>query len=637
MRRWLGFAPGHERALPSLAPDLGSLEASLAAAGAAFDASAPAKVIPALDQGLEQVRRTRSRVGNSRLSEEAKAELADRLTDKEGQLEAALALAQRFAFEVTVDDGQVVPGQTFTVTARAWNQGTSDAVVESLALSVPPGWTVERKGGEERQVLVTGASLNARYAVTVATNARWSQPYWKRNPAHDRYDLEVPGDETLPWSPPEVAATLRYTASSVATTVRRAAVFRYPGPFVGGEKQHFVQVVPALSVRMSPDIAVVPVASPRPQKEFRVLVTNNRKDAATATAVLAAPPGWSVAPREATLRFRYEGEEMAARFFVTPPATLAEGETALQAVVTLEGREFRDGVAVVAYDHIQRRHLVRPAAARVLALDVRTAPAIRIGYVMGPGDAVADAIRQLGAPVTLLTADDLAYANLSEYSTIVIGIRAYETRSDLRSYHPRLMNYVEAGPGRLQLAQPAAPARPRVRGRRRRQPFRSLPRVGHPEPHHGRERAPEAPRARSPALHRSEPHRPARLGGLGAGARDPVPGRPRPALRGAPRGKRPLPEEPRRAEGNPRGGEGGPRHLDLCGPRALPTAPRGNAGSLPPARQPGQPEPEFIESGGCCLASTGRMARIASLGPSLIHDGEPLIPWSRGRANPGPT
>src|SRR6266481_515045 len=165
----------------------------------------------------------------------------------------------------------------------------------------------------------------------------------------------------------------------------------------------------------------------------------------TATAVLAAPPGWSVAPREATLRFRYEGEEMAARFFVTPPATLAEGETALQAVVTLEGREFRDGVAVVAYDHIQRRHLVRPAAARVLALDVRTAPAIRIGYVMGPGDAVADAIRQLGAPVTLLTADDLAYANLSEYSTIVIGIRAYETRSDLRSYHPRLMNYVEAG------------------------------------------------------------------------------------------------------------------------------------------------------------------------------------------------
>ena len=445
VRRWLGFAPDHEKALPSLAPDLRSLEASLAAAGAAFEASAPAKVIPALDQSLEQVRRTRSRVANSRLSDDAKAELADRLTEKEAQLEAALALAQRFAFEVTVDDGQVVPGQTFTVTARVWNQGTSAAAVESLTLSAPPGWTVERKGGEERQVIVPGASLDARYSVTVGAAARFSQPYWKRNPARDRYDLEVPGDETLPWSPPEVAATLRYAASSVATTVRRPAVFRYPGPFVGGEKQHLVQVVPALSVRVSPDIAIVPVAGPRPQKEFRVLVANNRRDAGTATARLTAPAGWSVAPREATLRFRYEGEEIAARFFVTAPASVAEGETALQAVVTLEGREFRDGVQVVAYDHIQRRHLVRPAAARVLALDVRTAPAIRIGYVMGPGDAVADAIRQLGVPVTLLTADDLAYANLSEYSTIVIGIRAYETRSDLRSYHPRLMTYIEAG------------------------------------------------------------------------------------------------------------------------------------------------------------------------------------------------
>jgi LmbE family N-acetylglucosaminyl deacetylase len=445
VRRWLGFAPGHETAVPTLAPELRSLEASLAAAVAAFDPSAPGKVVPALDQSLEQVRRTRYRVGSGQLSDDAKAELADRLSDKEAQLEAALALAQGFAFEVTVDDGQVVPGQTFTATTRVWNEGASAAVVESLALSAPPGWTIERKGGEERQVLAPGARLDARYSVTVSADARYSQPYWKRNPKRDRYDLEVPSDESLPWSPPEVTATLRYTALSVATTVRRPAVFRYPGPFVGGEKQSVVQVVPALAVKVSPDIAVVPAAGPRPQKEFRVLVANNRRDAATATAQLLAPAGWSVTPREAPLRFRYEGEEIAARFFVTPPAGVAEGETALQAVVTLEGREFRDGVQVVAYDHIQRRHIIRPAATRLLVLDVRLAPAIKVGYVMGPGDAVADAIRQLGVPVALLSPDDLAYANLSEYSTIVIGTRAYETRNDLRSYHPRLMAYVEAG------------------------------------------------------------------------------------------------------------------------------------------------------------------------------------------------
>ena len=64
---------------------------------------------------------------------------------------------------------------------------------------------------------------------------------------------------------------------------------------------------------------------------------------------------------------------------------------------------------------------------------------------MGSGDALAEAIRQLGVPVTLLTADDLLFSDLGRYTTIVTGIRAYETRPDLRSAHGRLMRWVEAG------------------------------------------------------------------------------------------------------------------------------------------------------------------------------------------------
>ena len=64
---------------------------------------------------------------------------------------------------------------------------------------------------------------------------------------------------------------------------------------------------------------------------------------------------------------------------------------------------------------------------------------------MGSGDALADAIRQMGVPLTLLTADDLLFGDLSRFSTIVTGIRAYETRPDLRSSHGRLLRWVEAG------------------------------------------------------------------------------------------------------------------------------------------------------------------------------------------------
>jgi hypothetical protein len=81
----------------------------------------------------------------------------------------------------------------------------------------------------------------------------------------------------------------------------------------------------------------------------------------------------------------------------------------------------------------------------VVGLAVTVPAGISVGYVDGAGDEVDSAIRQLGVPVTYLTADDLAFGDLSRFTTIVTGIRAYQTRPDLRSYHDRLMRYVEAG------------------------------------------------------------------------------------------------------------------------------------------------------------------------------------------------
>ena len=444
VRDWRRFAAGHEGAPPSLASDLEALQSGLEAARSALDPAALDKVIPALDESGTLLRRLRARVLGSTLPPAARDELSERLTAKEGELFAALGLAQGVAFELTADDGQVVPGQAFTATARVWNQSGGSATIEGLTLSVPEGWTVAPQAGE-REVLPPAGRLVRQYTVTVGAGARLSQPYWKRGARPGRFDLEVPADESLPWSPPSVVGTLRFTAHSVTSTQTAPAIYRYEGPLVGGEKQHVVQVVPALSVRLTPEVAVVPLGPPRAQREFRVVVTNNARAETSAVARLEVPPGWSSTPREAPLRFRYEGEEIAARFFVNAPALARDGVASVQAVVSEGNREFREGIQVVGYPHTERRHLVTPAAARVLTLDVRTAPGASIGYVMGPGDAVADAIRQLGVPLTLLDTDDLAYRDLSRYSTIVTGIRAYEVRSDLRSYHPRLMRWVEAG------------------------------------------------------------------------------------------------------------------------------------------------------------------------------------------------
>src|SRR6187551_1989786 len=125
---------------------------------------------------------------------------------------------------------------------------------------------------------------------------------------------------------------------------------------------------------------------------------------------------------------------------------LTPGEFSARAVVRTEtGSHSDSGYQVVEYPHIHRRHVVREASARVKIMELTVAPGVRVGYVMGVGDAVPDAIEQLGVPVTLIGADMLAGGDLGQFSVIVLGVRAYERRPDLRANNQRLLQYVENG------------------------------------------------------------------------------------------------------------------------------------------------------------------------------------------------
>ncbi|HYN03548.1 MAG TPA: PIG-L family deacetylase, partial [Vicinamibacteria bacterium] len=438
--RWPGAASGAN----TLAADLTVLQAKMAAARAAFAPGSPERAVPALTEALVATRSLAQGIHGRVADPVARVELAERLQEEEGDVEAALALAQGLVLEARADDGLVTPGEEMGVAVSLFNSGGAGLEVEELELEAPPGWTVARREGEAGP-LPGGGARRSRFTVVVAPDARPSQPYWRRERDRDRNELLVPADETRPWSPPVLVAQARCRVNGVVTTLRTPVAWRYEGPSVGGERRHEVQVVPALSVRVSPEIAAVPLASPRRPVEVRVFARHLAPGAATAHVRLEAPPGWSVDPPSSLLRFSYEGEEAGARFTVTPPPVLHAGTFALRAVALRDGREFREAVQAVDYDHVERRQLLRPAQARVLVLDVRTAPGVSVGYVMGSGDAVADAIRQMGVPLTLLSADDLAFGDLSRFTTIVTGIRAYETRPDLRSAHGRLLRWVEGG------------------------------------------------------------------------------------------------------------------------------------------------------------------------------------------------
>jgi hypothetical protein len=64
---------------------------------------------------------------------------------------------------------------------------------------------------------------------------------------------------------------------------------------------------------------------------------------------------------------------------------------------------------------------------------------------MGSGDAVPDAIRQMGIAVTELSDSEIATGDLSRYDVIVVGIRASEVRQDFSAANQRLLEFARNG------------------------------------------------------------------------------------------------------------------------------------------------------------------------------------------------
>lgn len=440
--RFKAFVEGQEDEAGFFLDALEALKGHVARAEETFDALAPWKTLPALRAGLSTVRSMRADIAASALSDEAKYDLEHRLALKEEQFSNAVALAHGLAIEPRADAGEVVPGSSFGVDLLVANQSPEPVSVTDVAVVTPEGWTTRSTGGDGSGTLGAGENLSAGFAVRVADQAAYSRPYWVRNHEVDRFDIL---DESLlgePFAPAEVQARVQFRSGDVEVVLQEPVQYRYEGSWVGTEKQQRVTVVPTLSVNLSPRVMVYPIGAE--SREISVDVVYKGTGPAEGTLRLEVPAGWSVSPRQAPLSFGRKGEAAVVQFDVSAPPRVDASQYTVEAVATMDGREYREGYDPIDYHHIEKRYIFRPSEATVETLDIQVAP-VSVGYVMGAGDQVADAIQQLGLDVTMLDEEALAEGDLSQYDIIVTGVRAYLNRQDLRAYNARLMEYVEQG------------------------------------------------------------------------------------------------------------------------------------------------------------------------------------------------
>jgi len=486
----------------------------------AFDNVSDAATLKPILDGLFAIRVLRRTLRTLPIDDAARFEIEFRLRQKEGEFQQAALLAGAVKIEALADDGVVVPGQPVKVNVIVANHGAADVTVKQVNFAGFDGAGRDAPctmtafsgggfffGGRGRGATDAAAApamssirkdqvAHCEPTLKIPGNARISEPYWHRAGESGRYTFDADAPFGLPMRPTPFYVQVTLAMPGGEEVISGLPVeHRYEGNIFSGEKRTELLVVPALSVRVSPQIAVVTAAAirtapavtstggrgrpparpsaragaaatrgagpPNPPKtpappprnadapsanrEVRVTVVNDTPDAIESVVHLEASEGWTATPDRQTVKFTRGDESQTIRFDVRPAPGAGPGEARVRAIAESGGQTFDRGYEVIEYPHIRRYHIYDPAETMLKVIDVRVPANLTVGYIAGVGDQVPTAIEQLGAKVQMITPDDLAWGDLSRFDAIVTGVRAYERRDDLRANNSRLLEYVSDG------------------------------------------------------------------------------------------------------------------------------------------------------------------------------------------------
>ncbi|MBZ5727763.1 MAG: PIG-L family deacetylase [Acidobacteriia bacterium] len=363
------------------------------------------------------------------------AAIADPLAKiKLAQLDETLAQCAGLWVEAQARQAEATPGAQLGVTATVLNRSTSQVTLEGAALEGMWNEPLPAKTAK----LGYNQSATVECSREVPTWQPYSQPYWLvKPPAGDVYTVEDQTMVGLADTPPVARVRVRLTIDGAPVELVRAVHYRYADR-AEGERVRPLVVVPAVAVNLPDAVALFPEPAPR---NVQVPVRANVANAAGELR-LDLPPGWKAEPRSHEFHISRAGEQQALTFEVTPPP--GETTASLHAVAVVGGREIRSGVQVISYPHFPAQTIFPPSDVKLVRANVKVT-AHKIGYIVGAGDEMPGALRQLGLDVTLLGQSDLEQGDLARFDAIVAGVRAYIVRADLRANQARLLDYVRNG------------------------------------------------------------------------------------------------------------------------------------------------------------------------------------------------
>ncbi|HEX6627566.1 MAG TPA: PIG-L family deacetylase [Gemmatimonadaceae bacterium] len=270
-----------------------------------------------------------------------------------------------------------------------------------------------------------------------------SQPWWLSQPR--KGDLYTPPVDTIsaderskrdwPWVSVKAAGRL--------FLLRTPIVYHYVDR-VRGDVQLPLMVAPGIAITLDQAVEMARANSPFNQL-VKATLRSAFVDSTSVTVNLSLPRGVSADSLSRTITMAPGGTRV---LTFRLHGTLPRGPQQITAKASAKGRTFETGYVPIEYPHINPQRIYRPSTLTINAVDVVLPPGLNVAYIQGVGDNVAPVLQQLGIPLTILDPDEIPQTDLSRFTTIVVGPRAYQANQTLIDNNEYLLGYVRNG-GRM--------------------------------------------------------------------------------------------------------------------------------------------------------------------------------------------
>jgi LmbE family N-acetylglucosaminyl deacetylase len=321
------------------------------------------------------------------------------------------------------DRSELVAGENFSVRAEIKHRPDLPATFSEPVLILPPGWNITKQ--EEKE-----GTTNFTVAVPVGAKTPHS-----------------PGDFIYPFPPAFVYACSHVDADGYTFDVNTPV-----------ESLHATTVTVAnFPLRLVPPVELTPqpeqyvVVESRQPRQFDVFarVHSFAQTPSKVTVGVEVPAGWK-APQPEAVEFSGAGDRLV-HLTVMPPQKVAAGNYILKAFAKRGDQVFENSLEPLP--SLPSYLWSAPATIPVHVFSVAVPEHLSVGYIAAENDAIPDSLRRLGVAVEMLDPNAVAFGDLTRFDAIVVGMRAYELRTDVVASNSRLLDYAAGGGTLLVLDQ----------------------------------------------------------------------------------------------------------------------------------------------------------------------------------------